>query len=389
MKKILLQGYYGVNNLGDDYILLSLMSMFSEMSDVTVTCITAGDRYNDFVEYFDNKLKFEFVDEKRKSNLIIQIRDTLNLLKRHDIWLIGGGGLYTTERFLTFLKLYLLISFATLKKNKVAFYGIEINSISKKSSKILWRKILNKVDFVYARNNATVNLLRELNSKNKRIANYGDLTFSLETESEKKGRMKEEFDFLKDSYIIWGLAMPWKEEELVLEKYANRYNFFIDQIASLCNKYDNFTHVFLPFFERTDSKLINDVIAKLKVKYYVCTDVPRCEKRFLFKGARFAVCMRFHSVLFSMYNEIPFAAISYAPKTSRILDECHLSDNYVEFGIRDTQFFYKEFDLDDTMLKQIIDRQLTSKKKYNYNEIKAHAEVGRNLVMEWIEKQED
>lgn len=388
MKKILLQGYYGVNNLGDDYILLSMMSMFSEIQDIRVTCITDGDRYEDYVEYFDNKLQIEFIKEKN-SNLIIQMKDKLKLLKHHDIWLIGGGGLYTTERFLTFYKLYLLISYAALNKTKVGFYGIEINSISKKSSKFLWKRILNKVDFVYARNDATVNLLKNLNSKNKRIDNYCDLTFSLVTKSEKTGSMNEEYDFLNEDYIIWGLAMPWKEEELSLEKYAIRYNLFLNQIAKLCNNYNNLTHVFLPFFERTDSKLIRDVVAHLNVKYRICTDVPRYERRFLFKKSKFAVCMRFHSVLFSMYNEIPFAAISYAPKTSRILDECGLTENYVEFGIRNTQFFYKEFDLDDAKLRQIIDRELTEKKTYKCEKMKARAGMGRKLVMDWIEKQED
>lgn len=386
MKKILLQGYYGVNNLGDDYILLSMMDMFSEISDVIVTCITAGDRYEDYIEYFENKLKCEFVEEKKNHNLIMQIKEKINLLNHHDIWLIGGGGLYTTESFPTFLKLYLLISYAAFKKIKVGFYGIEINSISRKSSKFLWKRILNKVDFMYARNDATVDLLRSLKSKNKKIENYCDLTFSLETKSEKTGTVSREFDFLEDDYIIWGLAMPWKEEELAQEKYAARYNLFLEQITMLCNSYDNFTHVFLPFFERSDSKLINDVIARLNVKYRVCTDVSRCEKRFLFKKARFAVCMRFHSVLFSLYNEIPFSAISYAPKTSRVLDECNLTDNYVEFGIRDTQFFYKEFDLDYAKLKQIIDRELTSKKTYKCAAIKERAEIGRKLVKDWIEK---
>lgn len=43
------------------------------------------------------------------------------------------------------------------------------------------------------------------------------------------------------------------------------------------------------------------------------------------------------------------------------MKENGISEHMVEFGIRDNQFFYKEFDLDQEVLEAIINENLDSK----------------------------
>lgn len=93
--------------------------------------------------------------------------------------------------------------------------------------------------------------------------------------------------------------------------------------------------------------------------------------------------MRFHSVAFSIYNNSSFITISYSPKTTRLLKELNI-DNYVEYGIRDSQFFFKEFDLDEKKLVEMINCELNKRTIYDHNYCINKANKSKKKFIEWI-----
>ena len=89
--KILIKGYYGHNNLGDDYILYSILNSLNSVGKFDVTIVSAGNKYKDFFDRFQNLRVTEFCrDWKRFAKRFALIRC--------DLWIIGGGGLWPSEK---------------------------------------------------------------------------------------------------------------------------------------------------------------------------------------------------------------------------------------------------------------------------------------------------
>ena len=91
MKKIYLSGYYGQNNLGDDYIFYSILDQLSDYGDEIELGVEIGrdsfnhDLYKKLAEQYDNiTLRFTIV-----TGLKGKMRKLLSIAKS-DIWIVGG-----------------------------------------------------------------------------------------------------------------------------------------------------------------------------------------------------------------------------------------------------------------------------------------------------------
>lgn len=338
--KILIKGYYGHNNLGDDYILYSILNSLNSVGKFNVTVVSAGDRYQDFFDRFQNLRVTEFCREWKgfaKRFALI----------RCDLWIIGGGGLWPSEKSKNVHILLDEIQFAKKFGAKICFYGIDINSINEPTNIEAWKGILDEADLFIVRNSKTKYLLDGL--KNNNVIKSSDITFGLITPDEKKlSRSVLHKLGLKDQeYILWAIPMEFTEG-----RNSTRYSKFITSLQSLANKsmFHNYVHVFLPFNYNKDLELLEDISKGIDGKSIICDNsfpLSIEEKRILFKYARSGVFMRFHSVMFSIYYALPGVFISYSDKTSDVLKEVDLEDYFIEYGIKSDEDFYREFDLDE------------------------------------------
>ena len=100
--------------------------------------------------------------------------------------------------------------------------------------------------------------------------------------------------------------------------------------------------------------------------------------------------MRYHSVLFALYNSKDFTAISYSPKTSELLRECDLYDYCIEFGIRSSNFFYKEFDIDGEKFQILTQNSIKQEKLKEISDtLKEKAELGKKRLRDWIDEKDE
>lgn len=95
MNKIYLQGYYGHNNLGDDYLLYSIMDNISSSSKESLITIDTenaifdGKLYQDIVSQYSNiKIKFS-----KTNGIIGKFKRILSVMKSN-VYIIGGGGYF-------------------------------------------------------------------------------------------------------------------------------------------------------------------------------------------------------------------------------------------------------------------------------------------------------
>ena len=346
---ILLKGYYGQKNLGDDYLLYAILNTLNGCGKYKVRVVVAEKQYASFFKRFPNlKLSEMFRPWRRFTKRIALIWS--------DVWIIGGGGLWPRENT---KNLKILLDDIRLAKKfgcKVVFYGVDINSANDEAYRSVWKEILKETDLFVVRNRKTKNILDSILEGH--AIRSADLTFGLETPAEKESSKSvlKKLDLEEGNYIIWAVPMEFKNDPEGI-----RYRKLIGTLARLANEsaLKNYKHVLLPYNENKDTQLLVDPAKEIHGPCIVCDNsIDIEEKRLLYRFAKCSVSMRFHSVMFSLYHRLPGIYLSYSDKTSDVIRECGLEDFMLEYGISAQEDFGKEFDLDECKLMQLADRAL-------------------------------
>lgn len=233
-----------------------------------------------------------------------------------------------------------------------------------------------------------------------------DITYALKDEDVKryfyKSRNITRYIEKEDNIIIWALAMPWTAEERTSAHFQERYKTLLHDLIDVHHHvdilYPGCKNIIIPFLQPNDMVMAEDLVSagfdNAEIFQGDWTEI-----RPLFAQARFAIDMRFHSVIFSMFECCPFAAISYSPKTTDTLRDNGLNC-FTEFGIRESAYFYKEFDLNKDELLKVIDKignhnqkvnndffQATSNKaKDNTKDLVLLATKSESKLIEWLNK---
>ena len=91
MKKIYLTGYYGQNNLGDDYIFYSILDQLGDLKQEVELNVEIGNSnfdesvYNELVSKYRNvTIKYTYIDGLRG-----KINKVFSLVKANN-WIVGG-----------------------------------------------------------------------------------------------------------------------------------------------------------------------------------------------------------------------------------------------------------------------------------------------------------
>ena len=260
----------------------------------------------------------------------------------------------------------------------------------KQSHKALWKKIVPLCEKVCFRNRYSKEIIDKISEFENNT--FGpDITFLLENKYETEKYKSDVLDSLgfseNDKYVVWAVANPWNEEEMSDIHFQNRYKLLISQLISAYNYYESmgYKNVFVPFYHESDVHLINDIAQNMYEPPIVVNEsVNIWIKRAIFKYAKACVSMRFHGVAFSLFHGTPVAAISYAPKTTEMLTECGLDEYCCEYGIRESQTFFKEFDLDQDRFYEISRNVLLDEAQMAFEkasiEMKRKARIYRDII---------
>lgn len=372
MKSILIDGFYGADNLGDDYILYSIVNTISNTKPDSVI-VKCNANYKGYEWLYKEYKNIRFNQS--------EIGHTPGIFEKIGFWIIGGGGLFPQENTIVLLKKLLLIWLARICGTRVIIYGVEINPVSKFRNKILWDLIRRSVDRVMLRNESSKNnfLIKE------KVESYSDVIFSLVTSDERTPDEGFYSKKLGNEYNVWAVAMPWSEKELETPHFDNRYKKLLHQFTKEINRAGK-PVAFIPFMKNRDSKMISDMIKNINVPWEIYgDDYSVSRKRLIFEKAEICYCMRFHSLLFALYFGTDFKCISYSPKSSELLKELDLYDHCQEIGIRKSDFFKEEFDLDDTKLDIFFESNCNSKAIIKASEVlKQKSKMGSNILEKWI-----
>lgn len=166
-KRILLSGYYGFSNAGDEAILSALVSSLRAEMDADITVLSASPE--DTSELYE-------VDAVQRMSL----KHVLGALDNCDMLISGGGSLLQDVTSMKSLIYYLsIIKMAMMKKKKVMILGQGIGPLKKGISRYLAGRTLNKADMITVRDAHSKELLREIGVKKPEITITADPTLML------------------------------------------------------------------------------------------------------------------------------------------------------------------------------------------------------------------
>lgn len=303
MKRILISGYHGFGNCGDEAILSAMVNNLKHIyPDLEITALSKKPQ------------------ETRKIygiNAINRINpfSIFNKMRNTNILLSGGGSLLQDVTSTRSLIYYLsIISIAKMLKKPVMLYANGIGPIKKRFNRILTKAIINKVDFITLRDDDSKKELVDLGITNPEIIVTSDPVFTLEpTYTKQVDKILRIEEINLDKPLVGISIRRWKT--------GSNYEAIIAEIADgIINKY-NYNILFIPMQIPEDSKIIENVRHLMKNPSFVMKGKYNVQEYMgVIANLHALISMRLHTLIFAAVQKVPMIGLVYDPKVKSFLD---------------------------------------------------------------------
>ena len=330
--KIMISGYYGFNNTGDEAILKSMVRVFKKkLPGVKIVVLS------------QNPLQTSQFYQVKAINRLHLI-NILNCLRDANLFISGGGGLLqdSTGRGWSILYYLGLILGAMLFRVPVMIYAQGVGPINNRLNKLLIKWILNKIDIITVRDNPSKELLKSMGVLKPSIWVSSDACFLLKKKSINH-IIKDFPDILEltksNNHPLVGISIrEYKGNRTDLKRIVAR---LADDII------ENYKVkiIFLPFKFDEDLCLSEEILFLMKNKsqaYILRTRIGPEELLSVISQFSLMIGMRLHSILFSSMVNIPFIALNYDPKVKYFVEDLDLAELLLELNDFSLKIFRKK-----------------------------------------------
>ena len=288
---VLISGYYGFKNIGDDSLLQSIVNnLRHQKEDISITVLSRNPSETSTLYGVNSINRFNFPKIYR--------------ILRHTRLLISGGGSLLQD--VTSTKSYryysAIIKMALKSGTKVMVYANGIGPLLSGSNRADCKKLLEKVDIITLRDANSLRELREMGIE-RDISVTADPAFSLEC----------------------GICSPASRDYFIVSvrKWKHLSDNFEKTISDICiyvyEKY-GLQPVFVPMQNKLDSEICARIARSCGGK--VVSGFNGIEQLLCcFKNCRFIIGMRLHALIYSLSMGVPVIALSYDPKIDAIVDK--------------------------------------------------------------------
>ncbi len=316
--KIMISGYYGFNNIGDEAILKSMVRAFKEkIPQVKITVLSR------------NPLQTSQTYKIKAINRLHLIK-VIRCLRNVNLFISGGGGLLqdSTGKGWSILYYLGLILIAKIVKVPVMIYAQGIGPINKKINKLLIKWILNKVKLITVRDNHSKKLLNNLGVSVPSIYVNSDPVFLLKKKNinhiiDSHPYIKKLFN-ADDCPLIGVSVREYKSNGSDSKRiFAQAADYLIENYQAKI--------IFLPFQFDEDVHISEEILSLMKNQADVLKIKLEPEELLsVLSRLSLVVGVRLHSIIFSSMANIPFVAFNYDPKVKYFLEDLGLSELLLE-----------------------------------------------------------
>ena len=304
MYKILISGYYGFNNIGDESILRTVIdNLRLELGDVDLTVLSQNPA--DTAE----KYGVHAVERMKISKIVRAIRGC-------DMLVFGGGSLLQDATSTASLLYYLfIIRTARFFKKKVLLYSQGIGPIRGKWNRLLTAGTLRGVEEIAVRDDESAALLREIGVPSEKVFVTADPVMGMRKAGPEKGRA-----------ILESLGLKKREDRLIVGwaiKAADGDEKFLDEVAASI-RWLSETHrvdsVLIPFHYEQDAAVAEALRDRLGEGVFCITEKYLSDEMLSIIGnLDCLVGVRLHSLIFAAIMGVPMIGVSYDPKVDAFM----------------------------------------------------------------------
>ena len=310
MADILISGYHGFANSGDEALLFAILNTLRKINpnlDFTVLSNKPDETsavYN--VNSISRYNPFMIIKEMKKSKML----------------LFGGGSLLQDITSSKSVLYYLtIIRLAQKCGLKTMLYANGIGPIIKKRNRRLAAKILNNVDLITLRDDKSDEELKSLGVTKPEIIITADPAFTIDTENKGSG------SFFTN---IAGVPSGTKLCIVSIRSWKNSSPYFVSDLARLCDyMVDNHSiyPLFVPMQYPEDTDISKNVMSHMKnASYIINRELSVPEMFSVLSEAEILIGMRLHSLIYATTLAIPAMPICYDPKISAFMESLNQPD---------------------------------------------------------------
>lgn len=311
--KVLISGYYGFDNAGDEAVLFAIVQALREIrSDVDITVLSNQP------EKTAAQLQVHAVNRWGKSAL-------LKAVKQCDVLISGGGSLLQDVTSKNGILYYLgIIKLAQLMRKKVMIYAQGIGPVNEPRNRALVAKILNKVHGITVRDFDSRRELIEMGVY-REIMVAVDPVLGIHPDSIDASRglqllCADGNGYVENKKTVMVAARNWTHSEQFFGEIAKSCDAMVEQ---------GYQVVFLPFHYPEDVEAGQAIANLMKQNAVVLRENygPQ-DTMAILKNADVILGMRLHSLIMGAALLKPMVGLSYDPKVTSFMQLLRQPDCY-------------------------------------------------------------
>ena len=301
MARIVISGYYGFGNTGDEAVLSGIVETFKQVGLSAEFTVISSDPQRTMREHRD-------VRAIPRSNILGHFR----ALKSSDLYISGGGSLFQDATSARSPYYYLVgLHLARIARCRTMIYAQGIGPLIRPSIRKAVAKAFNRVDMLTVRDTGSEKLLKEI-GVTRDIHVCADPAFLVEPDFQTTDMIIEKAGLSGERLI--GISLrPWPASMDWINKAARIIQDLCSEVGAKA--------VFIPMQEPADSQIGNGQALGHGADPAVAKGLlARCEM---------VVGMRLHSLIFAVGAGVPCVPIAYDPKVSSFARDAGLGESIV------------------------------------------------------------
>lgn len=303
MKRIVVVGYYGYYNSGDDAILTSICSDIKAIdSKAKITVLSNNPEATAHEYQVDAVYRFNFTQ-------------VTQVIREADILLLGGGSLLQDRTSTRSLYYYLFVVwYALRKKKKVLLYANGIGPIRKPLNRLATRLVVNRVDAITLREHLSKVQLDKMGIRKPWVEVTADPVYALPIKAVDVSKVFEDEGIEMARPYVAVLFRSWHREDAYVRKMA--------KILDIISQEHDLDILLVPMKYPADLIVSGEINKHMKEKAYLLEEKYDVQTLIgILGGARFVMGMRLHGLLYASLMHKPMIGFSYDPKIAYYLEE--------------------------------------------------------------------
>lgn len=299
MKRIVVSGYYGLGNVGDEAVLAGMLASFRALDENVEFTVLSGDPAATTSVHGVKAIN-------RYSGPAV-----FREIKAADLLISGGGSLLqdvTSARSAAYY--FGVIFLAQRLRTPVMIYAQGIGPLTRQSSKIQARLLLNRARVITVRDSDSAALLKSMGVTKPPVHVTADPSFAMEpSDQEEAAHILREAGVEQGKPLLGVAARSWRTR-------PDLPNMLAEALRGACASLDA-APLFLPMSGGMDIEFAQHVAANMGMRSHVLAQplLPQQAKA-VSRAVEVMFAMRLHALMFAASQETPTVALSYDPKVT-------------------------------------------------------------------------